>query len=302
MFKKLIVCVLFLSSIASASKMTGTVKVDGSSTVFPITEAVAEDFRMVQPKVRVTVGVSGTGGGFKKFVAGEIDINDASREIKKSEISKAQTKKIDYLEVPVAYDGISIVVNKRNTWVNELTVDELHKIWKPGSTVKLWSDIRAEWPKEKIRLYGPGTDSGTFDYFTKAVNGKSHVSRSDYTKSEDDNVLVQGVAGNKNSLGFFGFAYYIENQNKLKVVPIKETKKSKAIAPSVASISDGSYKPLSRKIYIYVNKKSLMKPQVTEFVKFYLNNAKKLSQEVGYVGLATKDYQASLMQVAKARK
>jgi len=209
---------------AGSKVLKGTVKVDGSSTVFPITEAVAEEFGKVKKhrRVRVTVGVSGTGGGFKKFLAGETDINDASRPIKQKEIDKAQKNGVQYIELPVAYDGLSVVVNKRNTWVDYLTVAELHKIWKPGSTVKTWKDIRSNWPDQKIQLYGPGTDSGTFDYFTEVINGKSQVSRSDFTKSEDDNVLVKGVAGDKGSLGYFGFAYYVENADKVKAVPIKQ--------------------------------------------------------------------------------
>ena len=189
----------------------GTVKVDGSSTVFPITEAVAEEFGKMYPRVRITVGVSGTGGGFKKYTLGEIDINDASRPIKGKEIKKTSNNNIDFFELPVAFDGLSVVVSKDNTWVDNLTKEELNMIWKPESSVNTWSDVREGWPTEPIKLYGPGTDSGTFDYFTEAINGKSQVCRSDFSKSEDDNVLVQGVAGDKYSLGFFGFAYYKEN-------------------------------------------------------------------------------------------
>ncbi|MFQ6615037.1 MAG: PstS family phosphate ABC transporter substrate-binding protein, partial [Fidelibacterota bacterium] len=212
---------------AGSQVLQGTVKIDGSSTVFPITEAVAEEFGKVREhrKIRVTVGVSGTGGGFKKFLAKETDINDASRPIKQKEIDKANKNGVKYIELPVAYDGLSVVINKKNTWVDYLTVAELNKIWKPGSAVKTWKDIRSNWPNLKIQLYGPGTDSGTFDYFTEVINGKSQVSRSDFTKSEDDNVLVNGVAGDKGSLGYFGFAYYVENRDKLRVVPIKQGNK-----------------------------------------------------------------------------
>ncbi len=288
---------LFIASTGFAGSPTlkGTVKVDGSSTVFPITEAVAEEFGKVKEhrRVRVTVGVSGTGGGFKKFLAGETDINDASRPIKQKEIDKAIKNGVKYIELPVAYDGLSVVVNKSNTWVDFLTVAELHKIWKPGSTVKTWKDIRSSWPNQKIRLYGPGTDSGTFDYFTEVINGKSQVSRSDFTKSEDDNVLVTGVAGDKGSLGYFGFAYYVENKDKLKVVPIKQGDK-KPVAPTMTTINNGSYAPLSRPIFIYVNLKSAKKPEVREFVRFYLKQAKELVAEVGYVPLPDQEYQKYL--------
>jgi len=288
---------LFIASTGFAGSPTlkGTVKVDGSSTVFPITEAVAEEFGKVKEhrRVRVTVGVSGTGGGFKKFLAGETDINDASRPIKQKEIDKAKKNGVQYIELPVAYDGLSVVVNKSNTWVDFLTVAELHKIWKPGSTVKTWKDIRSNWPNQKIQLYGPGTDSGTFDYFTEVINGKSQVSRSDFTKSEDDNVLVTGVAGDKGSLGYFGFAYYVENKDKLKVVPIQQGDK-KPVAPTMTTINNGSYAPLSRPIFIYVNLKSAKKPEVREFVRFYLKQAKELATEVGYVPLPDQEYQKYL--------
>ncbi|HKI49241.1 MAG TPA: PstS family phosphate ABC transporter substrate-binding protein [Desulfobacteria bacterium] len=280
---------------AGSKTLKGTVKIDGSSTVFPITEAVAEEFGKVKEhrRVRVTVGVSGTGGGFKKFLVKETDINDASRPIKQKEIDKANKNGVKYIELPVAFDGLSVVINKNNTWVDYLTVAELHKIWKPGSTVKTWKDIRPNWPDQKIQLYGPGTDSGTFDYFTEVINGKSQVSRSDFTKSEDDNVLVNGVAGDKGSLGYFGFAYYIENKDKLKVVPIKQGNK-KPVAPTMTTINNGSYAPLSRPIFIYVNLHSAKKPEVRKFVRFYLKHAKELVKEVGYVPLPDQDYQKYL--------
>lgn len=280
---------------AGSPTLKGTVKVDGSSTVFPITEAVAEEFGKVKEhrRIRVTVGVSGTGGGFKKFLAGDTDINDASRNIKQREIDKAEKNGVKYIELPVAYDGLSVVVNKSNSWVDYLTVAELHKIWKRGSTVKTWKDIRPNWPDQKIRLYGPGTDSGTFDYFTEAINGKSQVSRSDFTKSEDDNVLVTGVAGDKGSLGYFGFAYYVENKDKLKVVPIKQGD-NKPVAPTMTTINNGSYAPLSRPIFIYVNFEAAKKPEVREFVRFYLKKAKELVAEVGYVPLPDQEYQKYL--------
>ncbi|NQV64894.1 MAG: phosphate ABC transporter substrate-binding protein PstS family protein, partial [SAR86 cluster bacterium] len=209
-----------VTSVDGQGSLSGKVQLDGSSTVFPISEAVAEDFGTVAPKVRVTVGVSGTGGGFKKFVNQEIDISDASRPIKASEAAKAVAAGIEFIELPVAYDGISLVVSLENDWVDYLTVAELNQIWQPDNTVTTWKDVRLEWPAETIRLYGPGTDSGTFDYFTGVVNGKEQASRGDFTASEDDNVLVQGISGDKYSLGYFGFAYYIENIDKLRAVPI----------------------------------------------------------------------------------
>jgi len=278
------------------SKLSGTIKVDGSSTVFPITEAAAEEFQNAHPGVQVTVGVSGTGGGFKKFTAGETDISNASRPIKDKEAAEAKQTGIEYVEIPVAYDGLSVVVNKENTWVDKLTIAELKKIWEPNSKVKTWKDIRPEWPAEEIKLYGPGTDSGTFEYFTEAVVGEAKKSRPDFTASEDDNVLVQGIAGDKNSLGYFGFAYYEENAGKLKLVPI-DNGDGKAVTPSVETIKDGSYKPLSRPLYIYVNKGSLQKPEVKEFVKFYLENAPELVSSVYYVPLTDDKYQQALANI-----
>ena len=270
----------------------GTVKVDGSSTVFPITEAVAEEFGKMYPRVRIAVGVSGTGGGFKKYTLGEIDINDASRPIKGKEIKKTSKNNIDFVELPVAFDGLSVVVSKDNTWVDNLTKEELNMIWKPESSVNTWSDVREGWPTEPIKLYGPGTDSGTFDYFTEAINGKSQVCRSDFSKSEDDNVLVQGVAGDKYSLGFFGFAYYKENKDKLKIVPIDGG--NGPVVPSEKTINNGTYQPLSRPIFIYVNPISGDRPEVHAFVEYYLKEAKQLVGEVGYVALPDQVYALGL--------
>ncbi len=282
---------------AQTDTLSGAVSVDGSSTVFPVTEAVAEEFRNVAPNVRVTVGVSGTGGGFKKYVVGETDISDASRPIKKSEQEKAAANHIGYIELPIAYDGISVVINKENTWVDNLTVQELNLIWKAGSTVKRWNQIRPEWPDMDIRLFGPGVDSGTFDYFTEVINGKSQSCRSDFTMSEDDNVLVMGVEGEKGAMGFFGYAYYVENKDKLKVVPITNDKAT--VAPSAETINDGSYFPLSRPIFIYVNPASLEKPQVAKFVDFYLSSAKDLVREVGYVELSDNAYSLDKAKIAE---
>ncbi len=290
--------ILLLSYSTIAAPLKGKVSIDGSSTVYPITEAVAEEFRTVHPRVRVTVGVSGTGGGFKKFLSNSIDINDASRSIKEKEIKKAAKKGIDYLEIPVAYDGITIVVNKKNSWASEISTKELKKIWKPGSKVKTWKDIRSSWPDKKIKLYGPGTDSGTFDYFTKAINGKSRASRSNYNMSEDDNVLINGVSGDKYALGYFGFAYYIENKSKLKALKISH--KGQSNAPTFKTINDGSYKPLSRPIFIYVNIASLKRKEVKTFVEFYIEQAGNLVQEVGYVKMP-KDIYAKYLAKVKSK-
>ncbi len=280
-----------------AEGLSGKIRIDGSSTVFPITEAVAEEFQKLNRKVRVTVGISGTGGGFKKFTTGHTDINDASRPIKDKEKDQATKNGIDYIDLPVAYDGLSVVINPKNDFLDYLTVTELRKIWQPGSTVKNWNDVRPEWPNKPIKLYGPGADSGTFDYFTKKINGKSQASRSDYTASEDDNVLVMGVAGDTYSLGYFGYAYYKENQDKLKVVAIDGG--DGPIKPSEKTINDGAYKPLSRPIFIYVSNKAAKRPVIKKFVPFYLKNAAVLSKEVGYVPLPVTKYQELLDQFEK---
>ncbi|MDO8494700.1 MAG: PstS family phosphate ABC transporter substrate-binding protein [Deltaproteobacteria bacterium] len=277
--------------------LQGMIKIDGSSTVFPITEAVAEEFQKVHPGVRVTVGVSGTGGGFKKFALGEIDINDASRPIKESEMAQTSKNKIRYIELPVAYDGLSVLVNPKNTFVDHLTVAELKKIWEPASTVKKWNQIRPNWPDRPIHLYGPGVDSGTFDYFTEAINGKAQACRSDFMASEDDNVLVQGISGDENALGFFGYAYYKENQDKLKVVPIDGGKGP--VVPSEETINNGTYAPLSRPIFIYVSASAATRPEVKKFVEFYLETAPKLVHEVGYVSLPQENYISSAKRFAK---
>jgi phosphate transport system substrate-binding protein len=288
---------LTLTSTAYAEqKLKGTVSIDGSSTVFPISEAVAEEFLAVQPRVRVTVGVSGTGGGFKKFLAGEIDINDASRPVKAKETKVATEKNIKFIELPVAYDGLSVIVNKNNDWVDYLTVAELNKLWQPGSTVKTWRDIRSSWPDKAIRLYGPGTDSGTFDYFTETINGKSGASRPDYTASEDDNALVQGISGDLNSLGYFGFAYYAANKDKLKLVPIDGG--TGPVAPDATTINNGSYAPLSRPIFIYLRNSALDRPEVRAFTLFYINNAAQLATEVGYIPLPNRVYQGALKRIS----
>ncbi len=263
----------------------GIVKIDGSSTVFPISEAVAEEYR-TKSKTKVTIGVSGTGGGFKKFCAGELDITGASRYIKPTEKALCEKGGIEYIEIPVANDGISVVVNKANSFVDHLTVSELKTMWEPAAqgTVKKWNQIRSTFPDKELSLFGPGVDSGTFDYFTKKVVGKAQSSRGDYTASEDDNVLVHGTATNEGGLAFFGYAYYAENKNKLKVVPIKKGE-GEPVVPTVATIGDGTYAPLSRPIFIYVARKSVERKEVDDFVKYFLSDGGPLAEEVGYIAL-----------------
>jgi phosphate transport system substrate-binding protein len=277
-------------SAGTDSPLTGVVRVDGSSTVFPITEAVGEEFQRLHGGVRVTVGISGTGGGFKRFVVGETDINDASRPIKPSEEATAAEHGVASIELPVAFDGLSVLVNPANTWVDHLTVDELKRIWQAGSTVKTWRDLRTEWPAEPITLYGPDTDSGTFDYFTETVTGEGSC-RPDYTASADDNVLVTGIAGDKHALGYFGYAYYVENKDKLKLVPIDGGGGAGPVAPSELTINNGSYAPLSRPLFIYVSAAAAERREVQAFVKFYLEQAGKLAAEVGYVALPASAYE-----------
>lgn len=276
-------------------KLSGTIEIDGSSTVYPITEAVAEEFHKINPDVNVNVGISGTGGGFKRFVEGETQISDASRPIKDSEKQAATQNGIEWIEMPVAWDGLSVLVNPQNTWVTSMTVAELKKIWEPGSTVDSWNDVRPEWPNQPIHLYGPGTDSGTFDYFTEAINGKEDASRADYTASEDDNVLVQGISGDKNALGYFGYAYYVENTSKLKLVAIDSG--SGPVLPSEKTINDGTYKPLSRQIFIYANKAALVRPEVKEFIRFYMTDGPDLVSEVGYIQLAAQSYSDNIAKL-----
>ncbi len=278
-------CFIFNLSSCTKKQPVKTVRIDGSSTVFPITEAVAEEFGKVHPRIRVTVGVSGTGGGFKKFNTGETDINNASRRIKDGEITLAKKNKISYVELPIAYDGLSIVVNPKNKWVKELTVAQLKTIWSRGSKIKNWNDIDPSYPNKRLKLYAPGTDSGTFDYFKSTIIGKEIGVRSDFQKSEDDNFLVQGVAGDEGSLGFFGYAYYAENKKMIRAVPIRGPGMSQAVAPTLETIKNGTYKPLSRPIFIYANTHAAKKPEVQSFIKFYLEQAPELVKEVGYVPL-----------------
>ena len=273
----------------------GTIEIDGSSTVFPVSEAVAEDFHKVNSGVNVNVGISGTGGGFKRFTVGDTDISDASRPIKSSEAAAAANNGIDYIELLVGTDGLSVVVNPQNDFVECLTVDELKKIWEPGSTLNNWSQVRAGFPDRPLRLYGADTDSGTFDYFTEAIVGEAQASRSDYTASADDNVLVQGIGGDRNALGYFGYAYYAENQDKLKLVAVDVGEG--CVTPTADTIESGEYKPLSRPLFIYVNRASLDKPEVRAFVEFYMKNARSLVSEVGYISLKDEAYTSGLATV-----
>ena len=276
--------------------LTGAVEVDGSSTVAPVSEAVAEEFKKQFPKTNVLVGVSGSGGGFKRFVIGETDISNASRDIKPSEAEKAKANGIDFAELRIGMDGLSVMVNTKNTFVDCLTTAELKKIWEPGSLINNWNEIRSSFPDQKLRLYGPGTDSGTFEFFTHEINGQSGASRDDYTMSEDDNVVVQGISGDQNSLGYFGYAYYEANKDKLKVIGIDSGEG--CIVPSAETIDDASYKPLTRPLYIYVNKSSYTnKKVVKEFVDFYMQEAGALTAEVGYVPLKDEEYKANLDKV-----
>jgi len=271
----------------------GRISIDGSSSVYPITEAVAEEFRNVHNDIRVTVGVSGTGGGFKKFSRGETDISNASRPIKESEIEACHKNGINFIEIPVAYDGLAVVVSPANDFVDYLTVEELKKMWEPAAQVKVlsWKQVRSTFPDVPIRLYGAGTSSGTYDYFTEAIVGKAKSSRGDYTASEDDNVLVQGVSSDKGALGFFGLAYFEENKNKLKLVGIDAGKG--IIYPNDSTVRTGVYAPLSRPEFIYVNAKSAKSSVVREFIRFYMEQAPKLVKEVGYVPLPNEVYQLS---------
>lgn len=286
---------------SDSTKISGDIKIDGSSTVYPITEAVAEDFKASFPDVKVTVGLSGTGGGFKKFGRGEIDINDASRSIKSTEDSLCKANNINHIELKVAFDGLAVVVNPQNTWVNDITVAELKKIWEPEAQgkIKTWNQIRPEWPKEEIHLFGAGVESGTYDYFTEAIVGKSHSSRGDYTASEDDNVLVQGISTDKLALGFFGIAYFEANKDKLKVIPVDDLKDDNGkgpILPSIETVKNKTYTPLGRPLFIYVNSTAAARKEVQTFVDFYLTNGGALSQEVGYIAMTDEEYKAEKLK------
>jgi phosphate transport system substrate-binding protein len=294
-----------LVGVATAPLATAQiVKVDGSSTVFPVTEAVAEDFQKAKKgAAKVTVGISGTGGGFKKFCRGETDVSNASRPILKQEMADCKAAGIEYFELPVAFDALTVVINPRNGFIKTLTVAELKKMWEPGAQGKVtrWNQVNPVWPDAPIKLFGPGADSGTFDYFTEAVVGKAKSSRGDFTASEDDNVLVQGVSRDVNGLGYFGYAYYIENKDKLKAVPIVN-EKGQPVEPSMEAVLKGTYSPLARPIFIYVNAKSLGKPEVKEFVEYYMKHGAKLAREVKYVPLPDVAYTTGLEHIQKGKK
>lgn len=295
-----LVCGFAVATPATAA--APVIRVDGSSTVFPITEAVAEEFQKAHKgNVRVTVGISGTGGGFRKFCRGEIDVANASRPIQKKEMDDCAKTGVRYYEMPVAYDALTVIVNPENRFVGSLTVAELRKIWEPSAQgrISTWKDVNPAWPAQKIMLYGAGADSGTFDYFTEAIVGKARSSRGDYTASEDDNVLVRGVSGDRGALGYFGFAYYAENRRKLKAVAIDNGKGP--VAPTPETVENGTYQPLSRPVFIYVSEKSLERPELREFVDFYMNNAPQLVREVKYIPLPARAYTGNLEHLAKRK-
>jgi phosphate binding protein len=281
------------------ANLSGEIIIDGSSTVYPITAAAAEEFNQYAKNVRIPVGVSGTGGGFKKFCAGETAISDASRPINPTEVELCGTANIEYIELPVAYDGLAVVVNPKNTWAEYLTVEELKKIWEPaageeGTKITNWNQVREGFPDKPLKLYGPGTDSGTFEYFTEAIVGKAKSSRGDYNASEDDNVLVTGVAGDEGALGYFGYAYVVENADKIKALPVGASKEE-AIAPAIETVKDGTYQPLSRPLFMYIEKNAAARPEVKSFVDFYLSKSFTpliQSREVGYIALNDDEYEA----------
>jgi phosphate transport system substrate-binding protein len=272
-------------------QLSGEVKIDGSSTVYPIMEAVAEEYQMVQPDVKVSVGLSGTGGGFKAFIAGETDMSNASRPIKDEEKAQLKEKGIEFTEIKLAFDGLSVLVNKENTWVDHLTVDELKKLWIEDGAARKWSDIREGWPEEEIKFYSPGTDSGTFDYFNEVILEDQPIVQS-ATLSEDDNILVQGISGDKNGIGYMGYAYYLENKDNLKIVPIDGG--TGPVEPTNDTIESGEYAPLSRPLFTYVKNESVKNEEVYDYVKFVIENAADLSEEVGYVRLPQEEYDKDL--------
>jgi len=303
--KKMLPALLGLLLVASmAQAQTKIIKIDGSSTVYPITEAVAEEFQIANKgKINVTVGISGTGGGFKKFCRGETDISNASRPIVTKEMDACREAKVRYIELPIAFEGLTVVINPKNDWIKSMTVDELKKMWEPAAQQKIttWNQVNPAWPKVPLKLYAPGADSGTFDYFTEAIVGKAKSSRGDFTASEDDNVLVQGVSRDKGGLGYFGFSYYAENSKKLKAVPIIEKAGAPAVTPSFETVMNGTYQPLARPIFIYINAASLDKPEVKAFVDYYLDKGPALIKQVKFVPLPEKAYTLAKANVAKKK-
>jgi phosphate transport system substrate-binding protein len=285
---------------ASAAALTGEIAIDGSSTVYPLAEAVAEEFQNANSGVQVTVAFSGTGGGFKKFCAGETDASNASRLIKEEEATLCADASIEFIELKVALDALAVVVSKENTFVECLTTDELKSIWDLGSVVETWADVRAGWPAEKIDLYGPGADSGTFDYFTEEINGETKRSRSDFTQSEDDNVLVTGISGSQYALGYFGLAYVSENADKVRAVEVDGGEG--CAAPSAENVNNGTYTPLGRPLMVYASAAALARPEVAAFFRFFLENTNELAAEVGYIGLGDADLAAAKATLEAALK
>lgn len=282
-----------LAACSSEETDTYIIKIDGSSTVFPITEAIAEEFQAAT-KIRTTVGISGTGGGFKKFCRGETDVSQASRPILVDEMEACKAAGIEYIELPVAYDALTVVVNTQNDFITHMTVDELKTMWEPAAqeVIKNWNQVNPAWPDKPLSLFAAGSDSGTFDYFTEAIMGKAKSSRGDFTASEDDNITVRGVSGDVGGIGYLGMAYYIENQEAIKAVPIVPPGGTEAVAPSEENVMNGSYQPLSRPLFIYVNAKSADTPEVQQFIDFYIKNSKELIQEVKFVPLPDNEYAA----------
>ncbi|MDP2247225.1 MAG: PstS family phosphate ABC transporter substrate-binding protein [Nitrosomonadales bacterium] len=282
-----------ISACSSDRAETYIVRIDGSSTVFPITEAIAEEFQ-VATKIKTTVGISGTGGGFKKFCRGETDMTQASRPILKEEMEACKAAGIEYIELPIAYDALTVVINKNNDFITSMTVDELKAMWEPAAQdkIKNWNQVNQAWTDRPLNLFGAGSDSGTFDYFTEAIMGKAKSSRGDFTASEDDNVVVRGVAGDVGAIGYFGFAYFAENQEAIKAVSIVAKPGEAAVAPSEENVMNGTYQPLSRPLFIYVNAKSAETPEVSDFIDYYIENSKELIQEVKFIPLPDNEYTA----------
>jgi phosphate transport system substrate-binding protein len=292
-----------MTTLASHAAAQTTIKIDGSSTVFPVTQAASESYQETKKDgVKFTINMSGTGGGFKKFCKGETDISNASRPILKKEMDECKKNGIKYVELPVAFDALTVVVSRDNKFLKQMTVEELKKLWEPAAqtTITTWDQVNPAWPKKTIKLFGPGKDSGTFDYFTEAVNGKSKVSRTDYFGSEDDNVVVQAVSRNPFALGYFGYSYYLENAKKLKAVAIVNPQ-GKAITPSIDAVKGGKYVPLARPLFIYVNAKSEDRAEVMRFVEHYLENGSKIVKDANYITLGASDY-AHALRNFKAKK
>jgi phosphate transport system substrate-binding protein len=298
-FQPLLMAVLVGCMVAVGCGRTNVISLDGSSTVFLISAAVAEEFNEAQPTVKAVVSESGTGGGFKKFAAGELDICDASRPITDAEAKACQAAGIDYVRFQVAYDGLAVVANPQNDWCDRLTTEQLKTIWRKEAegSIETWSDVNPDWPEEKLKLYGPGHDSGTYDYFNEVINGKASNCRADYQPSENDNALVMGVAGDRGALGYFGLGYYQENKDKLKLLAVDGGNGPQK--PTLETVRSGKYTPLARPLYIYVRKSSLANPGVVEFLKFYLASADKLSPQVGYVPLTAEINQANTKQLSE---